>query len=56
MGKTGSETLQKFCRMENEIFYDEPSECGLRPVFILNSGIKILSGSGTLGDPYELGL
>ena len=31
-------------------------EDGLRPVFYLNSGVKIISGSGTKGDPYELGL
>lgn len=31
-------------------------EEGFRPVFFINSGVKILSGSGTKGDPYELGL
>ena len=31
-------------------------EWGLRPVFTLNSGVKILSGNGTIDKPYELGL
>ena len=30
------------------------SECGFRPIFILNSGVKIISGSGTKDDPYEI--
>ncbi len=29
---------------------------GFRPVFILNSTVKIVSGSGTINDPYELSL
>ena len=29
---------------------------GLRPVFILNSGIKVTGGNGTSGSPYTLGV
>ena len=32
------------------------SERGLRPVFILNSGVKIIGGNGSIDKPYELGL
>ena len=31
-------------------------ENGLRPVFNLNSGVKIIGGNGTIDKPYELGL
>ncbi len=36
--------------------YGNGAELGFRPVFFLNSNVKILSGEGTIDSPYEIGI
>lgn len=54
-GKVGS--YLTFCQdFLNKWRQNYTREAGLRTVFYLNLNVKIIGGSGTSGDPYELGL
>ncbi len=53
---TGETTESKIFYVANEYPGDYTESNGLRPVFTLNDYVVILSGKGTLGEPYEIGI
>ena len=44
------------CSIEADSAWGNKISNGLRPIFILNSNVKVIGGSGTSDSPYTLGV